>query len=440
MDTPGSLFIKILAVFGLVLVNAFFVAAEFALVKVRSTRLQQLAAEGHLRARFAQRVVSKLDAYLSATQLGITLASLGLGWLGEPAVASLLRPLFALTGLSESIVHTVAFAVAFSLITLLHIVLGELAPKSLAIRLAEPTALWTALPLAYFYKIMYPAIWVLNSFANLLLRWIGIEPVVSGHQAAYSEEELLLLLSESHRSGLIDSTEKALMDNIFHFSDRVAREIMVPRTDMVCLYLDRSVEENFEIARENRHTRYPVAVEDKDHIVGFIHVSDLYVQGLQAGQKDLHGIIREVLRVPESMEISRVLRLMQKHRGQIAVVVDEYGGTAGLISLEDILEEIVGEIQDEFDEERPPVETVGDVTYVDGRVLVEDINDMFGLEIDDSEVDSIGGWVAAQLEGNPQVGKSVTVDEYVLEITEVDNLRVNRLRIQQIPVQSQVEG
>lgn len=440
MDTPGSLFIKILAVFGLVLVNAFFVAAEFALVKVRSTRLQQLAAEGHLRARFAQRVVSKLDAYLSATQLGITLASLGLGWLGEPAVASLLRPLFALSGLPESIVHTVAFAVAFSLITLLHIVLGELAPKSLAIRLAESTALWTALPLAYFYKIMYPAIWVLNSFANLLLRWIGIEPVVSGHQAAYSEEELLLLVSESHRSGLIDSTEKALMDNIFHFSDRVAREIMVPRTDMVCLYLDRSVEENFEIARENRHTRYPVAVEDKDHIVGFIHVSDLYVQGLQAGQKDLHGIIREVLRVPESMEISRVLRLMQKHRGQIAVVVDEYGGTAGLISLEDILEEIVGEIQDEFDEERPPVETVGDVTYVDGRVLVEDINDMFGLEIDDSEVDSIGGWVAAQLEGNPQVGKSVTVDEYVFEITEVDNLRVNRLRIQQIPVQSQVEG
>jgi len=434
------LFIKILAVFGLVLVNSFFVAAEFALVKVRSTRLQQLAAEGHLRARYAQRVVSKLDAYLSATQLGITLASLGLGWLGEPAVASLLRPLFALTGLPGSIIHTVAFAIAFALITLLHIVLGELAPKSLAIRRAESTALWTALPLAYFYKVMYPAIWVLNSLANLLLRWIGIEPVASGHQAAYSGEELLLLVSESHRSGLIDSTEKALMDNIFHFSDRVAREIMVPRTDMVCLYLDRSVEENFDIARANRHTRYPVAVEDKDHIVGFIHVSDLYVQGLQAGQKDLNGIIREVLRVPESMEISRVLRLMQKHRGQIAVVVDEYGGTAGLISVEDILEEIVGEIQDEFDEERAPVETVGDVTYVDGRVLVEDINDMFGLEIDDSEVDSIGGWVAAQLEGNPQVGKTVVVGDYAFEITEVDHLRVNRLRVHQIPVQSQVEG
>ncbi|MDI3256953.1 MAG: hemolysin family protein [Kyrpidia sp.] len=440
MDTPGSLFIKILAVFGLVLVNAFFVAAEFALVKVRSTRLQQLAEEGQLRARFAQRVVSSLDAYLSATQLGITLASLGLGWLGEPSVAAVLKPLFSLTGLPDAIVHTVSFIVAFSLITLLHIVLGELAPKSFAIRMAESTALWTALPLAYFYKLMYPAIWLLNSFANLLLRWIGIEPVVSGHQAAYSEEELLLLLSESHRSGLIDSTEKALMDNIFHFSDRVAREIMVPRTDMVCLYLDRSVEENFEIARANRHTRYPVAVEDKDHIVGFIHVSDLYVQGLQAGQRDLHPIIREVLRVPESMEISRVLRLMQKQRGQIAVVVDEYGGTAGLITLEDILEEIVGEIQDEFDEERPPIETVGEVTYVDGRVLVEDINDLFGLEIDDSEVDSIGGWVAAQLDGNPQVGKTVRVDDYQFEIVEVDNLRVNRLRIHQVPVQTQVEG
>jgi CBS domain containing-hemolysin-like protein len=434
------LLVKILAVFALVLLNGFFVAAEFALVKVRSTRLQQLAQEGHLRARFAQRVVSQLDVYLSATQLGITLASLGLGWIGEPAVARVLLPLFGLVGLSGTIAHTVSFIVAFSLITLLHIVLGELAPKSFAIRTAEATALWTALPLAYFYKIMYPAIWFLNTLANVLLRWIGIEPVVSGHQTAYSEEELLLLVSESHRSGLIDSTEKALVDNIFHFSDRVAREVMVPRTDMVCLYADRSPEENFEIARTNRHTRYPVAVGDKDHIIGFIHVSDLYVQGLQAGERNLHEIIREVLRVPESMEISRVLRLMQKQRAQIAIVVDEYGGTAGLITLEDILEEIVGEIRDEFDEERSPIETVGDVTYLDGRILVEDVNDMFGLDIDDSEVDSIGGWVAAQLDGNPKVGKTVVVDDYVFEIVEVDNLRVNRLRVQQLPVQSQVEG
>ncbi|MDI3328336.1 MAG: hemolysin family protein [Alicyclobacillaceae bacterium] len=440
MDTPGSLLIKLIAVFALVLLNGFFVAAEFALVKVRSTRLQQLAQEGHMRARFAQRVVSKLDAYLSATQLGITLASLGLGWIGEPAVARVLWPLFTWAGLPAAVAHTVAFVVAFSFITLLHIVLGELAPKSLAIRMAEPAALWTAMPLALFYKVMYPAIWFLNGLANLLLRWMGIEPVVSGHQTAYTEEEIRLLVSESHRSGLIDSTEKALVDNIFHFSDRVAREVMVPRTDMVCLYADRSPEENFEIARTHRHTRYPVALGDKDHILGFIHVSDLYVQGLQAGERNLQEIIREVLRVPESMEISRVLRLMQKQRSQIAVVVDEYGGTAGILTLEDILEEIVGEIRDEFDEERAPVETVGNVTYLDGRILVEDVNDMFGLEIDDSEVDSIGGWVAAQLDGNPKVGKTVVVDDYVFEIVEVDNVRVTRLRVQQQPIQSQVEG
>lgn len=423
-----ELLLYLLLVLVLVFLNGFFVAAEFALVKVRHTRLIQLANEGSGKAKYALKVTSKLDAYLSATQLGITLASLGLGWVGEPAISRLIvEPLLAKLGFAEAVwSHTVSFVVAFCVITFLHIVLGELAPKSLAIQKSEGTSMWLAGPLMMFYKVFMPAIWLLNGAANRLLRMIGIEPATE-HEV-HTEEEIRILMNQSAKSGIIDKDEMALFDNVFEFSDRLAREVMVPRTDMDCLYTNVSFEENLKTVYASKHTRYPVAKGDKDRIVGFVHITDLLTCDPDE-QHELKTFIRPILTVPESMEVSHVLRLMKKKRSQIAIVIDEYGGTAGLVTIGDILEEIVGEMMDEFDEGRPSVEVSGGVTSVDGRTLLEDINDMLGIEIEDDEVDSIGGWLFKQLEGIPQNGTKVEYGGYVFEVAEVDRFRVVRVNI-----------
>ncbi|HBI02761.1 MAG TPA: hypothetical protein DDY49_01855, partial [Paenibacillaceae bacterium] len=342
---PGSIFLYLLAVFGLVLLNGFFVAAEFAIVKVRDTRISQLISEGDRRAERAQRVIDQLDSYLSATQLGITLASLGLGWLGEPAVASLLRIIFANVNLSEALIHSISLIVAFSIITFLHIVIGELAPKSIAIQKAESTALWVAGPMILFNRIMYPFIWLLNHASNTFLRLIGIEPV-NNPISAHTEEEIRILMKQSHKSGLIDQTELTLVDNVFEFAERNAREVMIPRMDMVCMYRESPFEENYQIAMEELHTRYPLASGDKDNIIGFVHIKDMYNLYMSDRKNELSAIIRPIQRVPESIHISDLLKLMQRKKTHMAIVIDEYGGTAGLVSIEDILEEIVGEIQD----------------------------------------------------------------------------------------------
>jgi CBS domain containing-hemolysin-like protein len=435
LDESGILEIvlNLILVLFLVVLNGFFVAAEFSLVKVRATRLSQLASEGNVRAKVTEKVVGRLDAYLSATQLGITLASLGLGWLGEPAIANLIvEPLLSGMSVPNYIVSTLSFAIAFAIITFLHIVVGELAPKSLAIQKSEATAMWIAAPLIVFYKIAYPAIWFLNGAANRMLKWFGIEPVTD-HEAAHTEEEIRLLVGQSHKSGHIDQTEMKLMDNVFTFSDRLVREIMVPRTSMECLYENRPFSENMDVIRETRHTRYPVAREEKDHIIGFIHVMDILANLTdQKKTENLDNWIRPILTVPESMEVSHVLVAMQKKRVQMAIIIDEYGGTAGMVTLEDIVEEIVGDIQDEFDNERPEIETKGDYLSVDGRTLIEEINDQLNLEIDDSEVDTIGGWIYSQLDEPPQVGMKVTHDDLDFEINEVDHLRIIRLNIHKV--------
>ncbi|MEF3302306.1 hemolysin family protein [Paenibacillus sp. GYB003] len=419
-----------LLVLVLVFMNGFFVAAEFALVKVRHSRLIQLANEGSGKAKYALKVTGKLDAYLSATQLGITLASLGLGWVGEPAISRLIvEPILAKLGFAEAVwSHTVSFVVAFCVITFLHIVLGELAPKSLAIQKSEGTSMWLSAPLMMFYKLFMPAIWLLNGAANRLLRLIGIEP--ASEQEAHTEEEIRILMNQSAKSGIIDKDEMALFDNVFEFADRLAREVMVPRTDMDCLYTNVSFEENLKTVFASKHTRYPVAKGDKDRIVGFVHISDLLTCEPDK-QPDLKTFIRPILTVPESMEVSHVLRLMKKKRSQIAVVIDEYGGTAGLVTVDDIVEEIVGEMMDEFDEGRPSVEVTGGITSVDGRMLLEDINDMLHIEIEDDEVDSIGGWLFKQLELEdvPLLGAKVEYGGYAFEVAEADRLRVVRVNI-----------
>ncbi|MZQ84957.1 DUF21 domain-containing protein [Paenibacillus sp. 5J-6] len=429
----GPIVLNLVLVIILVLLNGFFVAAEFALVKVRHSRIQQLLNEGSSKAKYASKVTSELDTYLSATQLGITLASLGLGWVGEPAVSELImEPFFHVIGLEASVyTHAISFIVAFGFITFLHIVLGELAPKSFAIQKAELTSLWLSAPLLYFYRLFRPIIWVLNGTANKFLSWIGVEPA-SEHESAHTEEEIRILMDESVKSGHIDQDEMVLFDNIFEFSERIAREVMLPRTDMDCLYLEMSFIENLRMVHETKHTRYPVADDDKDRIVGFVHITDLLTADPDV-EHEISEFIRPILNVPESMEISRVLKLMQKKHSQLAIVVDEYGGTAGFLTLEDIMEEIVGELHDEFDiDERPEVEVKDKYTSVDGRVLIEDLNDMLDLEIEDEDVDSIGGWLFKKLEGAPVKGKRVASGNHVFEVSEVDRLRIVRIHITKI--------
>lgn len=434
MDNPSLTAFNLLLVIFLVFFNGFFVAAEFAMVKIRSSRISQLVAEGNQRAKVAQKVTNNLDAYLSACQLGITLASLGLGWIGEPAIAHLIEGPLAYFGVPEVAIHTIAFVVAFSIITFLHIVLGELAPKSVAIQRAEGTVLSLAKPLILFYKIMYPFIILLNGTANRFLKWIGIEPIKEG-ELAHTEDEIRILVNQSHRSGLIDNTEMALFDNIFEFSDRIAREIMVPRVDMVTIDIEDSQEEIQKKIEQEQHTRYPVSQRDKDHIIGYVHVKDLYLQMTRNQNFSIKEILRNVVMVAEATEISSALKQIQKSRTQIAVVIDEYGGTAGLITVEDIMEELVGEIQDEFDnEELSPIQKTKEGYRVEGRVLVEEINDLLGIELnDDVDVDTIGGWMYFTLSKKPEIGDSVKKAGFLFAIEEIDDNRIEQISIQPLP-------
>lgn len=432
MLDPASILLNLFLVTLLVLLNGFFVAAEFAMVKVRSTRIETLLQAGNTRARFAKNLIEHLDAYLSACQLGITLASLGLGWIGEPAVAGLLEPVMLGAGFSLQVVHTVAFTIAFSIITALHIVLGELAPKSLAIQKAEAVTLWTSVPLIGFYRVMYPFIWVLNTVANQILKLAGME-MASEHEAAHTEEEIRILMEESHKQGYINMTELTFVDNIFEFAERNAREVMIPRTDMVCLYAQDTFWENLETALEEKLTRYPVCDPDKDTIIGFVHIKDLLAAVARGEKPAIRELVREITAIPEFMPISELLKLLQRTRSQIALVVDEYGGTAGLVTVEDILEEIVGEIQDEFDEERSTVELREDGSYsVDGRLLLEEVNHVLDSNLESDDVDTIGGWVYSQVEMPPQVGQTIIAEPYQFMIEEVDHVRINRILIRKL--------
>jgi CBS domain containing-hemolysin-like protein len=416
----------------LVLVNGFFVAAEFAMVKVRNTRIDTLAQEGNNTAKFARNILNNMDAYLSACQLGITLASLGLGWVGEPAIARMLEPFLKDTlGLNDVALHTISFIIAFSIMTTLHITLGEQFPKTYAIRKSENVTLWSAVPLLVFYKIMFPFIWVLNGISNWMLRLVGIEPAKE-HELAHTEEEIRGLMQESHKSGLIDNTEIALVDNIFEFTETNAREIMIPRKEMSCLYANLTFEDNMQIALREMRTRYPVCDPDKDNIIGFVHIKDLLKA--QFNITDIRKMLRPITKVPDSMPISNLLKMMQKKKVQMALLIDEYGGTAGLVTLEDILEEIVGEIQDEFDvEERQAIEVKDERTYsIDGRMLIDEFNDQFGLEIESEDYDTLGGWIYSQIEIPPKKGQKISYrDQYEFIVEETDDLRISRILLRQ---------
>lgn len=428
MDIVPILF-QLLLVFFLIAMNGFFVAAEFACVKIRPSRLETLIQEGSRQAKYAKQLTDHLDASLSVTQLGITLASLGLGWVGEPAVATLILPITHAVGLDDVVGHTISLALAFSIITGMHIVLGELTPKTMAIQNVEKIMLNVALPMLIFHRVMYPFVWLLNHVANWVAHRMGFHTASEGDDA-HTEEEIRLLMEESHRQGLIDDTEVDFVDNVFDFTDLNVREIMTPRTDMVCLYLEDTMEENIQTILEEQLTRYPICREDKDHIVGFLHVKDLMRVMAEGRKPNLRRLARKALIVPESMDVSVLLKTMQKQRSQMAIVVDEYGGTAGMVTIEDIVEEIVGDIQDEFDEERPTAERRGKRIFsVDAKMLLEELEDILEIDIEDEDVDTVGGWLYDQIGQTPRVGQMAAAGGNLFYVEEVDGVRITRVLI-----------
>ncbi|KZL90212.1 hemolysin family protein [Clostridium magnum] len=427
-----SILINITIVFLLVFMNGFFVAAEFAVVKVRKSRIETLVLEGNRNAKHTLKVVSDLNSYLSACQLGITLASLGLGWVGEPAIAAIFEPLFRLFDLSEVTIHSISFIIAFTIITAFHIVLGELVPKSLAIISSEKIAMYTSSPLILFYKLTYPVMWAFNHTTNAILKLFGYN-IVDDHEVAHTDEEIKILVEESYKHGLIDKTELTFVDNIFDFSEKTVKEIMIPRTDMACIFLEDSFEESIAFTLEEQLTRYPVCRDSKDNIIGFIHIKDLYKQKIEGNNQNMEGIIREIKFVPESLSISELLKIFKKERVQMAIIIDEYGGTAGLVTIEDILEEIVGEIQDEFDEEGEEIKKTEDGSYiVDGKILIEDISELINIEIHSENIDTIGGWIYSQLKSHPQVNEKVSYEDYEFIILKCDRKRIRKILIKKI--------
>ncbi|PDY16476.1 hemolysin family protein [Bacillus cereus] len=426
----------------LIAFTGFFVAAEFAIVKIRSSRIDQLVAEGKRGALAAKKVTINLDEYLSACQLGITVTAMGLGWLGEPTIEKLLHPLFEKWNLNPSISSVLTFGLAFMIMTYLHVVVGELAPKTMAIQKAERVTLLLAGPLMMFYKVMYPFIWVLNGSARVITGLFGLKPA-SEHEVAHTEEELRLILSDSYESGEINQAEYKYVNNIFEFDNRIAKEIMVPRTEIVGFYLEDSVEEHMKVIQNERYTRYPIFGEDKDDIIGMVNVKDFFIRYMTEDQKDLSSIrsyMRPIIEVMETTPIHDLLLQMQKKRIPMAVLYDEYGGTAGIVTLEDILEEIVGEIRDEYDEdEAPPIQHVNEQhIIVDGKVLISEVKDLFGLHIEEDDVDTIGGWIMMQ---NHEIeeGQHVDAEGYEFKVLEKDAYQIKRVEIRKMEQEQEEE-
>ena len=420
----------------LVLVNACFVAAEFAMVRVRPTRVQQLAEEGHWQARVLASLQRRLDAFLSATQLGVTLTSLGLGWIGEPAFANLLSGVFAALGIeSPRVIQNTSIAVAFAVITFLHIVLGELVPKSYAIRFTESVALWVAVPMRLFQVVFAPALWLLQRSARATLGLLGVTADTSD-DLAHSEEELRMLLGESHRLGALSGSKRQLLENVIDYTERTARHVMVPRADIAYLSLAQRLEENLAVVTQAAATRFPLCSTDIDHVIGMIHVKDLFIRRDQIrSSEDLAAIKREILFVPETRPLDLLQRDFQQRRTHMAIVVDEYGGTSGLVTLEDVIEELIGEIQDEFDREPPSVVETPDGLVFDGLTLIDDVAERLGVKLPETaDVSTLGGFVTARIGRMPRPGDKVSVDGYDLKVVEVRGRRVTKVLAVRRPV------
>lgn len=422
-----------LIVLFIVFLNAFFVLAEFSLVRIRKSRLEELIEQGEERAKTVLEMSEHLDTYVSACQIGITVSSLLLGWFFGPRLADFILDIFNvehLTWYAESL----SLIMAFICMVLLHVILGELVPRSLAIAKVEKSAMFVAGPLQYFHSFLYPLVIFTNALAKGVLKLLGFKSVPR-EDIAKSEDELRMIVSASERGGELDKVESRLIDNVFDFSDRVAKEIMVPRQDMSCLYADKSLAENLQTVRESNHTRYPLCLADKDHMLGMIHVRDLMNISRDTDTFDMRSIMREIMVVPESMSTGKILQLMQHKHLQIAVVADEYGGTAGLVTLEDLVEEIVGDIQDEHDKAKlADVVHLPDGSYeFDGLVLLDEVSELLNVDFEEPEEDTIGGYIFGILGRRPERGDKVTSHGYKFEVLQATGFRIMRIKAEKVP-------
>ena len=416
----------------LVLVNAFFVSAEYAVVRVRTTQLEELAKGGSARAKLAARISLDPEPYISTVQLGVTLASLGVGLIGEPAVGALIDPLFGwLRTVSEPAFHVVSFLVAFALVTYVTVVIGELAPKYLAIQRALGLALWTAYPLHLTYRLAFPFIWLMEVSAGAVLRLLGVKPV--GELSAHSDEELKMLVAASARQGVLQESERVIVGNALDFADTLVRQVMVPRTEIVAVPEDLDLAGLVALARETRFSRYPVYRDDLDHVVGVVHLKDL-VGVDRSSHAVARDLMRRVVALPETLRLDQVLAELRRQRAGLAVVIDEFGGTAGLVTLEDVIEELVGEGRDEFERDEPQriKEEAPGTFVVDGLVSLDDLRDRLALDLSEEPYDTVGGMVFGRLGRVAKVGDSVEVEGYRFHVTAVDGRRVAEVRLQRV--------
>jgi putative hemolysin len=431
-----SIGISLLVILSLVLVNGFFVAAEFSIVTVRKTRIDQLIAEGSRFARPVRRALGNPTAFIAATQLGITMTSLGLGWIGEPALANAIQPAFSFlpATVSPGTTHTLAVTIAFAIITALTIVLGELAPKTIALQRAEQTAMIVVKPTELFQRAFRPFIKVLNAMGRAVVNMLGLrEP--SGHGMVHSEEELKMLVTASQQAGVLEEDEEQMLHRVFHFADYTAAEMMIPRTEMTALRADAPLSEVVDVVVRGRHTSLPVYRADVDNIIGIVLVTDLVrVLASSPAAFNLAALVREPVTVPETMKADELLRQMRRHRTHQAIAIDEYGATAGLVTFERVMERIVGQLgDDDFGGAvRPPTMLPDGSAEVDGLALVSDINEQFGLDVDDEVYSTIGGYILGTLGRKPTIGDSVEVGERRLTVVALDGLRVARVRLHKI--------
>jgi CBS domain containing-hemolysin-like protein len=420
----------------LVMANAFFVAAEFSLVSVRRTRIAELVAQGNRAAGWVQRAIEDPDRFIAATQLGITLASLGLGWIAEPALSHLLLPVVTLfpVGMQSGVSQSISAGLSFAIITFLTVVIGELAPKSIALQNPEKTSLFIAQPTVWTERIFKPVIWALNGTGNALLRAVGVQPA-AGHELVHSIEELKMLVSASAESGLVATEEEEMLHAIFDFGELLVRQIMVPRTEMVAVPASATLDELIDTAIQHTYTKLPVYEESLDHIIGVVHLKDtLRAMHARRGRpQTARDLMRETIFIPEMAHVSSLLRRFRSRHQHLAIVLDEYGGTAGVITLEDLLEEIVGDVQDPFDAE-PDIMAMPDGTsLIDGLTLIDEINEHFNLSLVDPHYDTVAGFMLGRLGRLAQVGDSVTLDGVRLRVEAMDGLRIARVSLSRLP-------
>ena len=427
----------------LVVLNGFFVAAEFAIVKVRYSQVEIKAKTGNQSAKIAKHILQNLDGYLSATQLGITLASLGLGWIGESVVTEVILAALSLFGIaiSPELAHQIALPVAFGTITILHIVFGELAPKSIAIQRPVTTTFALAIPLNIFYYIFRPFIWVLNGFANIILKKMGVS-AIHGHEV-HTSEELQLLLDQGKESGALDSSEHELIKNVFDFHDRTVKKIMVPRTAILAINIDSPYAEFVSAVINEGYTRMPVYKGNIDEIIGFIHVKDLLMKELKDQTVSLSDMIRPVYFIPESKKIADLLSEMRKKKNpHIAIVLDEFGGTAGVVTMEDIIEELVGEIQDEYDEEKPKVISLSETEFIiDAHSAISDVNEYIPIPLPEhDEYDSVAGLMNVIFDKIPEIGEEIEFEGYHFSIIQKRKNNIESVKMTLLPKENQAEN